>query len=146
MAHPDIDSLLNLLLNLAKQMLERAGEFHPFSAALAPGGMPMAMPMHDGAHHASVEALIDQLVLELRVKASAGEITTAGVCLDAWVVLPGTEQRCDAIEVRLEHGTGQAVRVFLPYIKGGEGELSFGEIFATHWEPGIFVGRAAGDA
>lgn len=142
MAHSDIDSLLNLLLNLAKQMLTRAGEFHPFSAGLNEQGLPQPMPMHDGTGQPSVEALLDLLVAELRDKALAGEITTAGVCLDAWVVLPSTGQRSDAIEARLEHLSGQAVRVFLPYTKAPDGEPSFGTLFATHWEPSIFTPRS----
>lgn len=137
MAHPDIDRLLNVLISIAKQTLEAKGEFHPFSAALDSSAMPTAMPASEGDHR-TVEAVIEQLVLSLQSRAAKGEITTAGVCLDAWVVPPSTGEKTDAIELRLEHASGQAVRVFLPYSKDASGMMQYGELLATPWEPAIF--------
>ena len=146
MAHPDIDRLLNVLISLAKQMLDQAGEFHPFSCALDTRGQPVSMPPYAGEGQTTPEEVIEQLLQVLRSLASAGEIAAAGVCLDAWVVLPDTDVRTDAIEVRLEHATGQAVRVFLPYIKGYKEKPKYSEIFATPWEPCVFEGSTVDDA
>mgnify|MGYP006971714380 CR=1 FL=1 len=147
MAHPDIDRLLNVLITMAKQMLDQTGEFYPFSAALDPQGLPTSMPAGEPAHQDTAEAVIERLVSGLRDMAGRGEIRASGICLDAWVVPPSTGERTDAIELRLEQASGQAVRVFLPYTKGFEGKLSYGELFATLMEPSVFEApTSSGDA
>jgi len=142
MAHPDIDRLLNVLLPLAKQMLDNTGEFFPMGASLDAAGMPAMSPPYKGKEHPTVDQVIAQLMQGLRSKASTGEITAAGICLDAWVTLPETDIKTDAIEVRIEHITGDAVRVFLPYTKGFENQPQFGELFAVAWPGGIFGPQA----
>ncbi len=145
MAHPDLDRLLNVLLPFATESLAKAGEFYPFGAALDADGTPAMMAGYDGHDQPTVEAVIEHLMGGLRDKASKGEITTAGICLDAWVTLPEASERTDAIEARLEHASGAAVRVFLPYVKGFEGKPKFGELFAAPWEGGIFEGPPQGN-
>jgi len=142
MAHPDIDRLLNVLLPLAKQMLLNTGEFFPQGVTLDNEGMPAMSAPYKGKEQPTVDQVIAQLMEGLRTKAATGTITAAGLCLDAWVALPDTSVKTDAIEVRLEHITGDAVRVFLPYTKSVEDQHQFGELFAVAWPGGIFGPQA----
>jgi hypothetical protein len=38
MAHPDLDQLLNVVLEFAKKMLNQHGEFYPFGASMHTDG------------------------------------------------------------------------------------------------------------
>jgi hypothetical protein len=138
MAHPDIDKLLNLLLPLAKQMLANTGSFYPLAAGLAAGGMPTMIPAPRAEGDPSIEQVLDGFMAALRAKAEAGEITAGALCLDAWVALPDSGEKSDAIELRIEHVSGDAVRIFLPYALEFEKEPRYGELFAAVWGGGIF--------
>jgi hypothetical protein len=138
MAHADIDRLLNLLLPLAQQMLTNSGSFFPMAAGLGTDGMPTMIPVPPSDGDPVIDRVIEGLMEASRAKAAAGAVTAAGLCLDAWVALPDTGVKSDAIELRLEHEAGDAVRLFLPYALGDDGEPVYGELFAVAWGGGIF--------
>ncbi len=138
MAHPEIDALLNLLLPLAKQMLANSGAFFPMAAGLGVDGMPTMIPVPPSDGDPVIDKVISGLMEASQAKAAAGQITAAALCLDAWVALPDSGDKSDAIELRLEHKDGDAVRIFLPYHLGDAGEPVYGELFAVAWSGGIF--------
>lgn len=58
--------------------------------------------------------------------------------MDVRVIPPGESKKVDAISAQLEHQTGEAVNVFLPYQKKLFGSIKYGEIFASPGERRIF--------
>lgn len=138
MPHPDVDRLLNLLLPLAQQMLTNTGAFFPLAAGLGEGGMPAMIPNPHGDGEQDIDQVLDGLMNALRAKAAAGEIGAGALCLDAWVVVPETGERSDAIELRIEHSGGDAVRIFQPYELQLGDKPRFGQLFAVTWGGGIF--------
>lgn len=138
MPHAELDQVLNVLIPQAKRLLAKDGEFYPFCAFLEPGVEPAPLKAHGKDEQPTVEEVLARLEAASKGKAQAGEIAAIGICLNAWVTPPDTGERTDAIEVRLEHRDGVAMRVFLPYSKQGDDLFVYGEIFAAKSEPTVF--------
>jgi hypothetical protein len=144
MAHPELDQLLNSALEFAKQMLSKHGEFFPFGSSMDPAGKIIMDGAHTGDEHPPSQELIDLLTQSYAQRAEAGELRAAAICADVRVVPPGKSSKTDAISVGLEHQSGEAVTVFLPYQKGWFGKISYGGLFASARDAQFF--RKSGTA
>jgi len=131
MAHPDLDELLNAALPFARKMLLKRGEFHPFGVSLSPTGVSTMAGVWDGREPPPATDVITELREVFREKAAGGGLKACAICFDARVVPPGATAKTDAIGVELEHESGEAVQVFLPYAKGWFGRIRYGELFAS---------------
>ncbi len=141
MSHPDLDQLLNALLPFAQQMLAKHGEFYPFGSSMKPAGEIVAVGVgaHDGGEYPPSQRLIDQMTGAFRQQASAGQLRAAGICYDVRTIPPGQTEKCNAICAGLEHQSGQAVDVYVPYKRGWFGKIQYGELFAARRSPQFFV-------
>ena len=139
MAHPELDQLLDSVLTFAQQMLKVHGEFYPFGESLDVTGKRAMDGAHTGSEHPPSQELIDLLVQAYAHRARSGELRAAAVCADVRVVPPGKVGKTDAISVGLEHQSGEAVNVFLPYQKGWFGRIRYGELFASARDPQFFL-------
>ncbi len=141
MSHPDLDQLLNTLLPFAQEALKKRGAFLPFGASMSADGsisLAAGYATDQGKNPAEIVAL---LVDGLRSHASAGEIKASGICFDVKVVPPGQRDKVDAIETSLEHVSGEAIEVFLPYRKTLFRTLKYGELFASPGIHRVFLGN-----
>ncbi len=93
---------------------------------------------HTGDEHPPAQELIDLLVQAYAQRAESGELRAAAICADVRVAPPGKPDQTDAVSVGLEHQSGEAVTVFLPYRKGWFGRISYGELFASERESQFF--------
>jgi hypothetical protein len=143
MSRPDLDALLNALLPFAQQMLKKHGEFFPFGASMTQDGAITLAGSYDGKEHPSPQEVIAWLVNTLKGQASAGQIKAAGICFDVRVVPPQQHEKVDAIQVSLEHISGEAIDVFLPYRKGFFDKITYGELFASSGTSRIFSGNGS---
>ncbi len=139
MAHPDLDQLLNAMIPFAQEMLAADGDFYPFGASIDKAGEGNLIGAETEDEHPSAEDVINLLLAGFRDAAGKGAIRAVGICFDVFTVPPGEEEQTDAICVRLEHADGEAASVYLPYQKAGEGEFTYGELFAGAEEPEVFV-------
>ena len=145
MAHPDLDELLNALVPFAQQMLSKHGEFFPFGATMTTNGELTADAAYDGDEQPPSEQLIDLLTQGFRQQAASGQIRAAGICYDVRIIPPGQTEKTDAICLALEHQTGEAANLYLPYKKGLLGRYKYGELFGEARTPEFFV-QAGGAA
>jgi hypothetical protein len=142
MANPDLETLLNALEPFAKQMLSKHGEFYPFGATMTPDGQITANAGYDGNEQPEVQELIDLLTRAFRQQAASGQIRAAGLCKDIRTIAPGQTEKTDALCFKLEHQTGEAITVCIPYKKGLFGGYKYGQLFAGRHEPEFFVPSA----
>jgi hypothetical protein len=126
----EMDTLLDVLLRFARQMLDKHGEFYPFAAAVSSRGEIEMVASDLGEEHPDSSVLIESLYEGLAGQAAADEIRAAGVCADVRVTAPESSDKTDAISVAIEHVTGDPVEVFLPYTKGRLRGVQYGELFA----------------
>jgi hypothetical protein len=130
MAHPDLDELLNVLLPFAKQMLAEYGSFNPFGAVMESDGKPRMVGADiKGTDFPKAVELIQILEAEFHRNAEEGTIKASGICIDVRVTPPGELEKTDAIQLRFEHVGGQALSAFLPYKKGKNEEMIYGEMY-----------------
>lgn len=132
MAHSELDALFDTLLTFAKTMLREHGEFYPFGAVMTSGGEIQQVGVKmEGDDHPPSQPLIDSLTEAFKKQARKGELRAAGICYDVLTVPPGEVQKRDAVCCGLEHYSGETVDVFVPYVKRADGEVDYGEVFAT---------------
>ena len=139
MAHPDLDKLLNALLPFAQQSLAKYGEFYPFGSSMMADGQVNANAASTGEEHPSSQELIELLTTIFREQAETGQIRAAGICRDMLILPPGQAQKTDAICIGLEHKSGEAVEVCLPYKKNTSGQVEYGQLFASRRRSEFFI-------
>ena len=138
LAHPDLNELVNALIPFAQQMLAQRGEFVPFGAKMSAAGEVSAVAGYTGSERAPSQEVIDLLAQGCREQARRGELRATGICFDVRIVLENQTEKTDAICARLEHQTGEAVDVFLPYRKGWFGRIVYGDVIASPGKVSIF--------
>lgn len=138
MAHADLDALLNAVLPFAQQMLAEHGEFYPIGSSMDMDGEISLAAVKSPSEQPASQEVIDALLERFRARASEGSIRACVVCYDGLVRPPGQAEKVDAICAWLEHESGEAVSVFLPYQKAGVGRVTYGEIFASALAAQVF--------
>jgi hypothetical protein len=145
MAHPDFDTLLNWLAPFAKQMLSQYGEFYPFGATMTQNSQVEPVTGHagyEGGEHPETQAVIDLLTQALRQQAALGQVRAAGLCKDVRTIAPGQTEKTDALCFQLEHQTGEALTVYIPYQKGLLGKYNYASMFVSRHTPEFFLSSA----
>jgi hypothetical protein len=137
--HPDINALLNELLPFAERMLREQGEFYPFGGSITPDGKHISVGAKGSCDQPPSREIIDIMTDAFRRQAAEGKIRAAGICFDVRVVPPGQVDKTDAIELCLERAGGDAVEVFVPYALLPNGEITYGDMFASTRTPTMFV-------
>ncbi len=139
MAHPDLNELLNALLSMAQTLLAKQGEFYPIGAImLSNGEIRHVGAKMEGDDHPPAQSLIDLLIETFQKETAKGRLRAVGICYDVLTVPPGKDQKEDAICCGLEHYLGEAVDVFMPYVRTGDDKFQYGEIFAVERTPHFF--------
>lgn len=150
MHEQDFENLLRELLPAAQERLSEDGEFTPLGGIIKTddttevytgGAESQDMPVED-------DRVLELLFNEFRQMAEDGTLKAAGVCFNAEVALGDEDEDVDepvdedavqdAIYICLEHHTGVAIDVFMPYERTPGGELGFGELQASDAHLRIF--------
>ena len=138
MSRNDIETLFNSAFPMVHESLEAEGGFAPFGMALATDGEVSHLMGDLAGESLPPEEIIDLLVEGVRNEVEQGDFKAAGVCFDVRAVPPGETERVDAICAQLEDATGDAMEVFLPYRRGDDGEMEYGELFGVPCEHQFF--------
>ncbi len=145
MSHPDLNQLFDSLLPLAERMLAEHGEFFPFGGTMKPDGeiatvsADAARLLSDGGEHPPSQSVIDLMTQAFRQQARSGQLRAAGICCDTRTAPPGQTEKCDAVCASMEHQSGEALSVILPYEKTSNGDVQFGQMFTMPRTPQFFV-------
>jgi hypothetical protein len=139
MSHPDLNQLLESLLPLAERMLAERGEFSPFGGTMNQAGEIVAIGASGGKEHSASQNVIESMTQALRQRARSGQLRAVGICYDGRTTPPGRTEKCDAVCASVEHQSGEAVNLIVPYERTSKGEVQFGEKFATFRVPQFFV-------
>lgn len=141
-AEQELEQLLNAVIPFAQRMLARHGQFYPFAAAVKQDGKLTFIPFKQTNQELARQArqnLADSLRERLIMGASNGEYRATGLCQDVRVNLSGATGRSDAVLISIEHLNGRAMDVFLPYAAEPDGEIVYGEVFASASDPVVFL-------
>ena len=137
--HEDFGTLMGAVLPPAQAMLQDLGGFIPFGAMITKQGEPQMAGGAGDASQWTPEEIIAMYQDGFRDAVKLGFYRAVAICLDVRVTVPGKLEKTDALQILLEHETGEALGVFLPYAKNLAGELEYGPMFATPIEAKVFV-------
>jgi len=126
------------MLPLAKRMLAEYGEFFPYGAYMKPDGTIVDCGVAGKNERPPSKELIEILTEDFKERVSRNEIRAAGICCDVKVATPEKPEKIDAVQFCLEHQSGEAVDVFLPYDLDSAGEVKYGELFASRRDKQFF--------
>jgi hypothetical protein len=131
--------MLNSLLQFAERMLAQYESFIPFGGWMNNDGSLVDVGGYSGEEFPDSHERIELLVEGMREQAAVGSIKACGICIDSRVVPPGQLEKSDAILFQLEHRDGEAVEVYLPYVRSADGNLTYGQIFAQQGTRRVFA-------
>lgn len=139
-----VEELMASLLPVAERMLEEHGEFLPYGGYLDSDGKVVHVGTKiEGTNQPGPDALIDILRQNFRTLAGEKKNKATAVIFNVRILLPGTEEKSDAIQICLDHEVGDSAEVFFPY-RLEEGKVSYGHAFAQRGSGLIY--SAAGSA
>lgn len=135
----EAEILLTAALPFAQKMLADHGEFFPYGYAMTRDKRVVQVAADPGKkEHPRSQSVLDFLEVAMRHGAQTGEYRASAVVVDVRVARPGSAQKTDAVEVRLEHSGGYCANVYLPYSKATRSPIQFGDLFATKRNGSIF--------
>jgi|KBSMisStandDraft_5_1062788.scaffolds.fasta_scaffold1231543_1 hypothetical protein len=137
MAHPDLQALFDSLLQFTKKFLSEHGGFNPWAATMSSTGEIQWVGADNGEEFPDAQALIDLLTETFQRQSRSGVLRAIGICYDSRVIPPGESDKSDAICCSLEHISGEALDVFVPYTKADDG-IQYAEIFTLLRDPRFF--------
>jgi hypothetical protein len=138
MAHPDIEALFDSLLQFTKELLSKQVGFNPWAATMSSTGAIQWVGADNGEEFPEAQALIDLLNETFQRQSTPGVLRAIGICYDARVVPPGQSDKSDAICCSLEHISGEALDIFVPYTKAADG-IHYAEMFTLLRNPRFFL-------
>ncbi|MEO8033548.1 MAG: hypothetical protein ABI837_03900 [Acidobacteriota bacterium] len=136
---PELEHLLNALLEFARLMLDEQGEFFPFGAALKEDGLIHSVPVDLAKERPTTHEVLDTLIAAFKEHAQDDAVRAIGICTDAHILMPDGIRESDAISVQLEHRRGESLVVFLPYQKPLLAAIRYEPVFAAERGPVVFV-------
>lgn len=131
-AQGDLDELLSQLAMVAKALLIRNGEFYPFGATIGTRGkFALVTPVPEGDRPTAHDVL-DAVLADVR-----GVASTVRAC--GLVAMATSEAGGDAVRIELEHASGSALVIALPYARGEFGAFAYGDMEAHRIAPRIWI-------
>jgi hypothetical protein len=135
----DFGRLIGAVLPPAQAMIKDLSGFIPFGAMVAQGGEVQLAGGAGDASQWTTEEIIGMYHEGFRDGVTLGFYRALALCVDVRVTVPGRVDKTDALQIMLEHESGEALHVFLPYQKALDDRVEFGQMFATPAEPQVFA-------
>jgi hypothetical protein len=123
----DFGTLFDRLVPFGKQMLEKQGGFIPYGAYYDMNGKLEMLGVHDKDGQAA--NAIKVLLQSFKHLASQGKCRSIVYCMDIRTVPPGQKEKTDAILATMEHVSGEAMNIAVPYRKEHSGKITYGKPF-----------------
>ena len=126
-AQADLDQVLDASLGLARRSLAEASEFDPFALVTDVEGRLLAVDVDTSA----LGKHPDSLAIARGITTQLKTLTDSARCTALTLNTRLSQERTDALEVRLDHREGASLIVLLPYKRPKfGGRLEFGELKA----------------
>ncbi len=139
MSKGELERLMNHVIPFAQQMLAKHGEFYPYGGVLTPLGEVELVGTEDGHGQPPSEELISALLVAFREHANNGTCKATALVADVRALPENADGETNAIRISLEHASGLAIDVFLPYEVVDKGQVQYGEFFARQGERIVFL-------
>lgn len=115
----ECEALLDVLIPAAENLLRKNRQFYPIGAALSTeGAISLTSVSYGEDDFPDSRRVIDDLTGAHCQMAAQSEIKASGIAWDATITAPDGK-KADAILISLEHVSGYAVTVGVPYAQSG---------------------------
>ncbi|MGZ5242281.1 MAG: hypothetical protein ACXWDO_03470 [Bacteroidia bacterium] len=112
----------------ASELLKSFGEFYPFAMGMDESFTFYSVNTYDGVAQPDVTTHLEQLIDALPENSKTNNYVALVVCLDVRVIPPYTNEKMDAIELRLNNKYKVSANYCIPYILNGK-EIELYEVF-----------------
>ena len=129
--------LTGKLTELARRFVAEHGRFQAFAGAIGRDGEITHLGVDPSIEEA--EQAIEQLAQDIR----ALDCDAGVVAADVRITPPRTEQPTDCIMVIAEERSGIVTRTFIPYTRGEDGSVVYGEKFSEPAPPRVLFADQA---
>ena len=137
-AQNHFDTLLNLLLPFALEMIERSQTFYPFGGFINQSGEFEQLSM-EHIHNAEPKEIVNTFLKAFEEGVRSGDYRAFGICALMRAELPGQQGKQNVIVVSMEDETAVAVDSYLPYDQNAEGAVTHGQLISELVEPTVFL-------
>ena len=129
----DLDALFGFVVQSAEPLLAKHGEFYPFAATMDREGRCAGLTIEMGTEQPSSKEVQATLAAALLDRTKDGSCRAAAICVNARVTK--AERAFNALIAYLEHDSGLALEVGLPYRRDALGRVTFEEIRSAKGTP-----------
>lgn len=136
-AKEECEVLLNEILPLVQHLLKKNHEFYPVGAVMHTDGTTAQTAACDTADFPPSAEVLRSLSETHQKLAQQKKIKASAIAYDASVTI--AQKKTDCIMIRLEHQSGYAVTVGLPYTMNVFKKIKYGELFATQGTHDVFA-------
>lgn len=133
----ECEVLMNELIQIASNFLNKSGEFYPFGSVMKNDDIVEHVAFYDGNEFPRSEDVIKDLINAFYQRALDKEIKASGIVWDAKVLCPDNK-KSDAVVISLEHRDNYSVTVVYPYKKTFFKRIKWKPLFAGEGENNIF--------
>lgn len=134
----ECEQVLNAVLPLAEQMLNRDRGFLPFGGTLSAEGEITCTGGWSGDDRPDAEEAVEMLQEDFRSGARSGEYKATALVCDVRAVFPDEESERDAIAISLDHRADWSIVLLFPYAFGPDGEVVIDDPFSVTGEDVVF--------
>jgi hypothetical protein len=138
-AKRDAERLVDAILPFAEKMLKQYGEFYPYGGYTTPEGKTIDVGAKEhGEDYPRSKDLLRILRESLQAMARTDKCRAAAIVSNVSVVIPGSNQKSDAIQISVDHRDGYSADIFYPY-QLTDDKIVYGATFAQAGKHDIFV-------
>lgn len=134
----EYNDLLDALLPFGQQMLNKHGEFYPYSAIVDRAGIVVLLANQIEEKHPNASEVLDSLLRVIREQVKKEDCRAAGVCVNVSIIDPRTNRKCEALQFIFEHSEGESLDIYFPFQKRLFRGVNFEKPFSQASEPKIF--------
>lgn len=140
----DIEQLANRCIPFALKQIEDSGELYPFAGMMMTDGQfKGAVAKPEDVERPTSEQVIGKLVAGLREEAAAKRVRATCIVAGGRMAPREGEALMDAIQGRIEHVSGVAVEVYVPYTRDAKAKkVKPGEAIWGPGRPQVFTAAA----
>ena len=125
----EIKKLKENIIYQAGNYLKEFGEFFPFGAGIEANGKLRPVSVYFGDETPKSIDVLNNLESALKQGATQKKYIAVAIGTDVITTLPNSENKIDAIEIKIDHKDHDPINYYLPYKKQPSGEITFYDIF-----------------
>ena len=126
-----MEELINSIVSQAKQFLLDFGEFFTFGFAISKEGKISSIGVHFGDEHPASQEVIMHLEKGFKSGLLNGSYSVVAMCVDVLATPPGSNEKTEALEIRIDGIDIEPINYYFPYSKQANGEIAIQGKYST---------------